>query len=66
MKRQDIVSLHQSTLDELKLKLVGVETEYQTAMLEKSAGKRKNTHIRLIRDQVARIKTIMTEKENKS
>ena len=66
MKRQDIAALHQLGLEELATKLNEVEKEYQTAKLEMAAGKRKNTHIRLIRDQVARIKTIMTEKENKS
>jgi len=62
MKKQDVTALHQLTLEELASKLIEVEKEYQTARLEMAADKRKNTHIRLIRDQVARIKTIITEK----
>ena len=62
MKRNDIIALHQLSLEELTEKLVKLETELNMAKLEIKAGKRKNTHSRIMADNVARIKTIMSEK----
>jgi len=59
MKRNDIIALHQLTIEELTDKLAKLETELNMARLEIKAGKRKNTHSRLMADNIARIKTIL-------
>ena len=62
MKKNDIIALHQKSIDELKQELVKLEQELGKAKLEIKAGKRKNTHSRLMADHIARIKTIIGEK----
>ena len=63
MKRNDIIALHQLSIEELSEKLIKLEAELNLAKLEIKAGKRKNTHSRLLADNIARMKTILGVKQ---
>ncbi len=63
MKQNDIRALHDKTVAELQAQLTDLTKELARARLEKKAGRRANTHIVLIADDVARIKTILRKKE---
>ncbi len=63
MSTQDTTSLHDKSMAELKVELVQVEKEYAQARIKKQAGKLENTHIALIADQIARIKSAIRAQE---
>ena len=63
MKQNDIKSLHEKTVAELSAQLSELTKDLARARLEKKAGRRANTHIALIADDVARVKTILRKKE---
>lgn len=64
MKRNDIKALHEKTSAELIKRLHELETKVAKARLELSAGKLEDTRlISKLRDDIARIKTILREQE---
>ncbi|MCB9813055.1 MAG: 50S ribosomal protein L29 [Pseudomonadales bacterium] len=63
MKTNDIKELHNKTIAELKIQLDELLVLLAKSRLEKRAGKLKNTHIALLADDVARVKTIIKNKE---
>jgi len=63
MKTNDIKSLHDKTVKELELQLKELLVELAHARLKKAAGKLANTHVALLSDDVARIKTVLTMKK---
>lgn len=64
MKRNDITALHGKEIAELKTQLVELQNEWFKAKLQKSAGKSENpAKIGQLADDVARIKTVIREKE---
>lgn len=66
MKRKDITELHQLDVKELEQKLVALQTEIAKAKLEKRVGRLENvSSIKMMADDIARLKTIIREKENK-
>lgn len=63
MKRNDIAALHSKSVDELQTQLVKVQKELAESKLALKVGKLSNTaKVRMLRDDVARIKTIVREK----
>ena len=64
MKRKDITQLHEMTVDQLEQKLVEVNQELSKAKMQRSVAKLSNHRlVRTLRKNVARIKTILTEKQ---
>lgn len=59
MKSNDIKALHDKSIEELNLQLNETLLLLAKSRLQKRAGKLKNTHISLIADDVARIKTVI-------
>ncbi|MBP7700650.1 50S ribosomal protein L29 [Candidatus Woesebacteria bacterium] len=62
MRTNDIKALHDKSVEELKVQLDELSVELAKARLQKRAGKLKNTHISLLADDVARIKTVIGNK----
>lgn len=66
MKRKTIDELHKKSREELIKELVVKQSELNKLILELSVGKVKNTRREVIlKDDIARILTIMKEKEIK-
>ena len=64
MKRNDIKSLHDLSVAELNKKLIEMTTALVKARLEKRVGKVANPKmVSNLADDVARVKTILREKE---
>jgi ribosomal protein L29 len=63
MKTNDIKALHSKSVQELEVQLNELLIELAQKRLQKSAGKLKNTHVSLLADDVARIKTIISAKK---
>ena len=64
MKRNDITALNDQTLGELEQKLTELKKDLAKAKLELSVGKLEDVRLpSKIRDDIARVKTIMTEKK---
>ena len=62
MRTNDIKALHGKTVKELNAQLEELLVLLAKSRLEKKAGKLKNTHIALLADDVARIKTVIGNK----
>jgi len=62
MKQNDIKELHNKTVAELEKQLSDLSVELAQARLKKAAGKLQNTHIALLSDDVARVKTVLSMK----
>mgnify|MGYP003329963995 CR=1 FL=1 len=64
MKSKDLKALHQQSLAELQKKLTILQQELGQARVKKQAGKLENTSsVKLLADDVARVKTIMKLKK---
>ena len=64
MKRTDISALHELSVAELRSKLTVIEAELGKSKVENAVGKLKNpASLTLQRKEIARIKTIVREKE---
>jgi ribosomal protein L29 len=63
MKTNDIKALHSKSVQELEVQLNELLIELAQKRLQKAAGKLKNTHVSLLADDVARIKTIISAKK---
>ncbi len=64
MKRNDIKALSEKTRSELQTQLTTLERELATARLKKAVGKLENvTSIAVLRDDIARVKTIIRAQE---
>lgn len=64
MRKNDITALHEKSIEELKTQVEELSKELATARLEKAAGRLSDTSkVRQLADDVARVKTIMTEKQ---
>jgi ribosomal protein L29 len=63
MKSNDIKALATKTIDELETQLTTLQEELAQSRLKKSVGKQKNTHLSLLSDDIARIKTSITLKK---
>ncbi|MBT4722339.1 50S ribosomal protein L29 [Candidatus Falkowbacteria bacterium] len=63
MRSNDIKALHDKTIEELKVQLDELLMLLAKSRLEKKAGKLKNTHIAMLADDVARVKTVIRNKE---
>lgn len=66
MKTNDIKALHNKTIQELEIQLKELLIELAHARLKKAAGKLANTHVALLSDDVARIKTILGMKKTEA
>ena len=63
MKQNDIRALQEKTTVELQAQALELSKELARARLELKAGRRQNTHIAMIADDVARVKTVIRKKE---
>lgn len=64
MRSNDITALHGKTVTELETQLKQLQKDLAQARIEKAAGKLANvTSVSMMQDDVARIKTIIHEKE---
>lgn len=64
MKRTDIAALHDMSVEELRSKLTEIEAELGKSKVEHAVGKLKNpASLTVLRKEIARIKTIVREKE---
>jgi large subunit ribosomal protein L29 len=64
MKRNDITALHTQTLPDLKKKLDELLVKVTKHRLERKVGKLENTKlVSSLRKDIARLKTVMTQKE---
>lgn len=64
MKRTDNKTLHEMSVEELRSKLAELESELGKSKVENAVGKLKNTaSLTILRKEIARIKTIVREKE---
>lgn len=63
MKRNDITALHEKTSDELNKQLVELTNQLAQARLERVVGKTALSKVRLLADDVARIKTVLGNKQ---
>jgi ribosomal protein L29 len=63
MKRNDITQLHDKTLAELRKQLEETRRELARVRLERAVGKAALSKVRLVADDVARVLTVITEKE---
>ena len=60
---KNLAELRSMTIDELKAEVLGARKQQFNLRLKKANGSLEKTHpVTLLRKQVARIKTIMTEK----
>jgi large subunit ribosomal protein L29 len=67
MKRNDIKKLHELSIADLNKKLTELVAQLATARLEKRVGRLANPRlVSNLSDDVARIKTVMREKETKA
>lgn len=63
MKRNDISTLHDKTMAELHQSLAELRVQLGKIQVEKKANKLANPRlVSMVRDDIARIKTVMTEK----
>ena len=63
MKRNDIKALHQKTVAELEKMLTELNLSLAAKRLMKKAGRLENTsELKTLSDDIARVKTIITEK----
>lgn len=66
MKRNDITDLHDKTVAELHQQLAELRLQLGKMQVEKKANKLANPRlVSTVRDDIARIKTVMTEKSLK-
>jgi len=63
MKKNDRTALHTMDISELQKKLTEVQKELAQAQLGNKVGKVSITRVTTLRDDVARLKTILKEKE---
>lgn len=64
MKRNDIKALHQKTAAELDKELLSLNHELANMRLQKKVGKLSSVaKLKNLSDDIARIKTILTEKK---
>jgi ribosomal protein L29 len=63
MKRNDITQLHDKTLAELKKQLDELRQDLARVRLERAVGKSALSKVRLVADDVARVHTVIAEKE---
>ena len=64
MKRNDIKALHQKTVAELDKELAMMNRDLANMRLQKKVGKLSSTaKLKNLSDDIARIKTILTEKK---
>ena len=63
MRTNDIKALHNKTIKELEVQLNELLMLLAKSRLQKKAGKLKNTHIALLADDVARVKTVIRSKK---
>ena len=63
MKRNDIKALHEKTVDELNAQLLELKEKLAHTRLERGAGKASLTKVRSLADDVARVYTVLREKE---
>lgn len=62
-----VVELRQKTPDELKGELLGLRKEAFNLRFQKATGQLENTaRVREVRREIARIKTVLTEKHKAS
>ena len=67
MKRNDIKALHQKTVAELEKELVKLTNDLANMRLQKKVGKLDSVaKLKNVSDDIARIKTIITEKEKEA
>jgi ribosomal protein L29 len=59
MKRNDITALHDKTAGELQKQLTELTEQLAQARLERAVGKIALSKVRLIADDVARVKTVL-------
>lgn len=65
MKSRDIRALHDQTLSELATQLEKLLQELAQVRIEKAAGKLSNvSKVQTLQDDIARVKTVLTEKKN--
>jgi len=62
MRTNDIKALHDKTIEELNLQLEVLLVLLAKSRLQKRAGMLKNTHICLLADDVARVKSVIGNK----
>ncbi|MBU0974546.1 50S ribosomal protein L29 [Patescibacteria group bacterium] len=62
MRSNDIKALHDKTIEELNVQLDELLMLLAKSRLQKKAGKLKNTHICLLADDVARVKSVIGDK----
>ena len=63
MRSNDIKALHTKTIEELSAQLEVLTMSLAKSRLQKGAGKLKNTHIAMLADDVARVKTVLRMKQ---
>ena len=63
MRSNDIKALHDKSTKELNVQLEDLLMLLAKSRLQKKAGKLKNTHIAMLADDVARVKTVIRNKE---
>lgn len=63
MKQNDIRALQEKTVAELQVQADQLSKDLARGRLEKKAGRRQNTHIAMIADDLARVKTVIRKKE---
>jgi ribosomal protein L29 len=63
MKSNDIKDLHQQTVADLRKQLVGLQQHVAMLRMKKAAGKPEKELPSRVSDDVARIKTVIREKE---
>jgi len=65
MKLKDIKALHDQTIDQLLKQLAELQRQLAQARIKKQANKLENVaSVKLLADDVARIKTILQEKNS--
>jgi large subunit ribosomal protein L29 len=65
MKQNDIQALHEKSVSELNTQLFELESELGKSKVEHSVGKLKSpSSLKMLRKSIARIKTILREKES--
>lgn len=63
MKRNDITALHEKTLEELRGQLQELRQQLAHTRLERGAGKASLSKVRSLADDVARVNTVLREKQ---
>jgi ribosomal protein L29 len=63
MRTNDIKALHDKSVGELQVMIQELAKQLAQSRLQKKAGKLKNTHLALVSDDIARVKTVLKEKE---